>query len=94
VGSQHDGTVFDTPKPSLLPVGNSHPLASRPLRAILYPALIKEEQDDEILTEDAPVIVSEEQAELDTLFGATTTLGRKLSNQTALRFSPARRYVF
>ena len=44
-------------------------LVSRPLRAILYPALIKEEQDDEILTEDAPVIVPEEQAELDTLFG-------------------------
>jgi hypothetical protein len=43
------------------------PIYSGPL---LYPALIEEEQPDEILTEEAPVIVPEEQAELDTLFGA------------------------
>jgi len=31
--------------------------------------LIKEEPDEESLIEEAPVIVPEEQAELDTLFG-------------------------
>ena len=42
------------------------PIYSAPL---LYPALIEEESDDEALAEEAPIIVPEEQAELDTLFG-------------------------
>jgi hypothetical protein len=42
------------------------PIDSAPL---LYPVLTKEEPDDESLVEEAPVIVPEEQAELDTLFG-------------------------
>ena len=36
---------------------------------LLYPVLTEEEPDDESLVEEAPVIVPEEQAELDTLFG-------------------------
>jgi hypothetical protein len=38
------------------------------LAPLLYPVLTEEEPDDETLTEEAPVIASEEQAELDILF--------------------------
>jgi len=40
--------------------------------------LIKEEPDEESLTEEAPVIVPEEQAELDALFG---DLGSSLQDE-------------
>jgi hypothetical protein len=53
--------VFTTTGEVVLPAIDSTPL--------LYPALIEEELDDETLTEEAPVIVPEEQAELDALFG-------------------------
>jgi hypothetical protein len=53
--------VVTTTGDVVLPPFNSAPL--------LYPVLTEEEQPDEILTEEASVIISEEQAELDTLFG-------------------------
>jgi hypothetical protein len=53
--------VVTTTSDVVLPTTVSAPL--------LYPTLNEEESDDETLTEDAPVIVPEEQAELDTLFG-------------------------
>ena len=51
------------------------PIYSGPL---LYPALTEEEQNDESSTEEGPVIVPEEQAELDALFG---DLGSSLQDE-------------
>ena len=53
--------VFTTTGDVVLPTTISAPL--------LYPVLTEEEPDDETLTEEAPIIIPEEQAELDSLFG-------------------------
>ena len=53
--------VVTTTSDVVLPTTVSGPL--------LYPALTEEESDDEALAEEAPVIVPEEQAELEILFG-------------------------
>jgi hypothetical protein len=62
------GTFNDASTTNVFTTTGDVVLPTTILGPILYPALIKEEQDDEILMEEAPVIVPEDQAELDTLF--------------------------